>query len=124
MLTTFGTPFGRYRYTRMPFGIHSAQEVFHKRLHELFHDLDGVETDIDDILVWGRTVQEHDERLEKTLQRARLSNLKLNPDKCKIGCTEVLYIGHVLTGDGILEMRFLKCQPRKINMAFNGCWEW
>ena len=51
MPTTFGTPFGRYRYTRMPFGIHSAQEVFHKRLHELFHDLDGVETDIDDILV-------------------------------------------------------------------------
>ena len=85
----------------MPFGIHSAQEVFHKRLHELFHDLDGVETDIDDILVWGRTVQEHDERLEITLQRARQSNLKLNPDKCKIRCTEVLYIGHVLTGDGL-----------------------
>ena len=130
MLTTFGTPFGRYRYTRMPFGIHSAQEVFHKRLHELFHDLDGVETDIDDILVWGRTVQEHDERLEKTLQRARQSNLKLNPDKCKIRCTEVLYIGHVLTGDGLkpdaskLEERFSKCQPRKINMAFNDCWEW
>ena len=85
----------------MPFGIHSAQEVFHKRLHELFHDLDGVETDIDDILVWGRTVEEHDERLEKTLQRARQSNLKLNPGKCKIRCTEVLYIGHVLTGDGL-----------------------
>ena len=101
MLTTFGTPFGRYRYTRMSFGIHSAQEVFHKRLHELLHHLDGVETDIDDILVWGRTVQEHDERLEKTLQRARQSNLKLNPDKCKIRCTEVLYIGHVLTGDGL-----------------------
>ena len=84
----------------MPFGIHSAQEVFHKRLHELFHDLDGVETDIDDILVWGRTVEEHDERLEKTLQRARQSNLKLNPGKCKIRCTEVLHIGHVLTGDG------------------------
>ncbi|KAK3754747.1 hypothetical protein QZH41_000060 [Actinostola sp. cb2023] len=54
-LTTFATPYGRYRFTRMPFGIHSAQEVFHKRLHELFQDLSGVETDIDDILVWGRT---------------------------------------------------------------------
>ena len=101
MLTTFTTPFGRYRYTRMPFGIHSAQEVFHKRLHELFHDLDGVETDIDDILVWGRTVEEHDERLEKALQRARQRNLRLNPDKCKIRCTKVMYIGHPLTGDGV-----------------------
>ena len=67
MLTTFGTPFGRYRYTRMPFGIHSAQEVFQKRLYELFHDLQGVETDIDDILVWGRTIEEHDETLKKAL---------------------------------------------------------
>ncbi|KAK3728945.1 hypothetical protein QZH41_016810 [Actinostola sp. cb2023] len=85
----------------MPFGIHSAQEVFHKRLHELFQDLSGVETDIDDILVWGRTREEHDERLEKTPQRARESNLKLNPDKCKIRRSEVLYIGHVLTTDGV-----------------------
>lgn len=100
-LTTFGTPFGRYRFTRMPFGIHSAQEVFHKRLHQLLDDLPGVETDIDDILVWGTTEEEHDERLERTLQRARQSNLKLNPDKCKIRCSKVLYIGHVLTGEGV-----------------------
>ena len=85
----------------MPFGIHSAQEVFHKRLYELFHDFDGVETDIDDILVWGRMVEEHDEKLEKALQRARQRNLRLNPDKCKIRCTEVMYIGHPLTGDGV-----------------------
>ena len=84
MLTTFGTPFGRYRYARMPFGIHRAQEVFHKRLRKLFHDLQGVETDINDILVWGRTIEEYDERLAKALQRARQSNLKLNPNKCKI----------------------------------------
>ncbi|CAB3989788.1 Hypothetical predicted protein [Paramuricea clavata] len=100
-LTTFGTTFGRYRYTRMPFGIHSAQEVFHKRIDELFQDLDGVETDIDDILVWGTTIEEHDERLEKVLLGARQGNLKLNPDKCQIRRTKVLYIGHVLTGDGV-----------------------
>ena len=100
-LTTFNTVFGRYRFTRMPFGIHSAQEVFHKRLHELLGDLPGVETDIDDILVWGRTQEEHDERLIKLLQRARDCNLKLNPDKSRIRKTEVLYIGHVLTSDGV-----------------------
>ena len=62
-LTTFNTPFGRFRFTRMPFGIRSAQEVFHKRVHEIFEDIQGVKTDIDDILVWGRTLQEHDDRL-------------------------------------------------------------
>ena len=99
ILTTFATPFGRYRFTRMPFGIRSAQEVFHKRLHELMFDLPGVETDIDDILVWGKSQEEHDERLHNVLNRSR--NLKLNPDKCKIRKAEVTYIGHTLTRDGV-----------------------
>ena len=43
-LTTFNTPFGRFRFTRMPFGIRSAQEVFHKRVHKIFEDIQGVET--------------------------------------------------------------------------------
>ena len=64
-------------------------------------DLPGVETNIDDILVWGRTQEEHDERLKNTLRRAQECNLKLNPDKCKIRFTEVLYIGHVLSQDGV-----------------------
>ncbi|KXJ22526.1 Transposon Tf2-9 polyprotein [Exaiptasia diaphana] len=84
-----------------PFGIRSAQEVFHNRLHELMYDLAGVETDIDDILVWGRTKTEHDERLYNVLKRSRECNLKLNPDKCKIRKTEVTYIGHRLTKDGV-----------------------
>ena len=57
-LTTFNTPFGRYRFRRMPFGIHSAQEVFQKRISQHFEDLEGVETDIDDILVWGTTMRD------------------------------------------------------------------
>ena len=69
LLTTVNTPFGRYCYKRMPFGIKSTQEVFQIRMCQAFGDLDGVETDVDDILVWGATIQEHDERLMKTLQR-------------------------------------------------------
>ena len=55
----------------MPFGIKSAQEVFQKRMCQSFGDLEGVETDVDDILVWESTVKEHDERLKKTLQRCQ-----------------------------------------------------
>ena len=57
-LMTFNTPFGHYRFRRMPFGIHSAQEVFQKRISQHFEDLEGVETDIDDILVWGTTMRD------------------------------------------------------------------
>ena len=60
LLTTFNSPFGRYCFQRMPFGIKSAQEVFQKHITQVFGDLPGVETDIDDILVWGTTKMEHD----------------------------------------------------------------
>ena len=100
-LTTFNTPFGRFHFTRMPFGIRSAQEVFHKYVHQIFEDIQGVETDIDDILVWGRTLQEHDERLRATLERARECNLKFKLEKCHFRCTNVSYIGHKFTPEGI-----------------------
>ena len=61
LLTTMNTPFGRYRFNRMPFGIHSAQEVFHKRVQQLFGDLPNVETDIDDLLIWGTNQTNHGE---------------------------------------------------------------
>ena len=72
-LTTFNTPFGRFRYIRMPFGIRSAQEVIHKRIHQIFEDLEGVETDIEISWYgdWRKTRQEHDDRLRATLHRAR-----------------------------------------------------
>ncbi|XP_062570142.1 uncharacterized protein LOC134232211 [Saccostrea cucullata] len=53
LLTTFHTPYGRYCFRRMPFGIKSAQEVFQKRIAQHFDSIEGVEVVIDDILVWG-----------------------------------------------------------------------
>ena len=85
----------------MPFGIISAQEVFQKRISQVFDDLPGVETDIDDILLWGITRSEHDERLEAVLRRCETVDLTLNEEKCKFGLTEVTYIGHVLTPEGV-----------------------
>ena len=101
LLTTFNTQFGRYCFLRMPFGIKSAQEVFQKRLSQQFGDLPGVETDIDDILVWGRNMEEHDKRLQAVLKRCENIHLTLNKEKCKFAVTEVTYIGHKLTPQGV-----------------------
>ena len=53
-LLTFNTPFGRYQYLRMPFGINSAPEIFQKRMTQAFEDLSGVKTIAGDILVLGQ----------------------------------------------------------------------
>ncbi|CAC5383949.1 unnamed protein product [Mytilus coruscus] len=101
LLTTFNSPFGRYCFLRMPFGIRSAQEVFQKRVSQLFENLKGVETDIDDILVWGTTRQEHNDRLRSVLNRCQEVGLTLNAEKCKFRVKEVTYIGHTLSADGV-----------------------
>ncbi|XP_035679930.1 uncharacterized protein K02A2.6-like [Branchiostoma floridae] len=50
-LTTFNTAFGQYCFTRLPFGVHSAQEVFQKKMDSIFGGLEGVEVIVDDVLV-------------------------------------------------------------------------
>lgn len=53
LLTTFSTPFGRYRWTRLPFGLSVSSEIFQKRLHQALEGLMGVACIADDILVYG-----------------------------------------------------------------------
>lgn len=107
-LCTFNTPIGRYRFLRLPFGVSSASEVFQHAIAQMIEGLDGVVNVIDDLLVWGETVEEHDRRLIQLLKRAREKNLKLNKSKCKIRTSEIRYIGHILSADG------LKPDPEKV----------
>ncbi|XP_045782686.1 uncharacterized protein K02A2.6-like [Maniola jurtina] len=99
-LCTFQTPFGRYRYLRLPYGINAASEIFHRVMTEIFADLEGVLVFVDDILVYGETEEIHNKRLYKVMQRAREVNLKLNKDKCKFSVKEVCFLGYVFTKEG------------------------
>ena len=96
-LTTFWTPYARYKYLRMPFGISSAPEEFQRRMHEVFQ---GVAVIADDILVYGcgdteeEYIKHHDANLKALLKRARETNLKLNRKKLKLCLSEVVYMGH------------------------------
>ena len=101
LLTTFNTPFGRYRYLRLPFGLKSSQDEFQRRVDECFEGLDGVIALVDDIIVHGKTRQEHDENLRRALLRSRERGLKLNRDKLEVGVTKVKYFGHTLTAKGL-----------------------
>ena len=69
------------KFKRLPFGIKSAPEVFQKHMKQLLEGLDEVDVIMDDILVWGEDILQHDERLIKLLHRLRAVGLKLNKDK-------------------------------------------
>ncbi len=68
-LTTFITPFGRYCFNRLPFGITSAPEYYQKKMQEILDGLDGVGCIMDDMVVYGETQEIHDRRLEAVFQR-------------------------------------------------------
>ena len=61
-LTCFNTPFGRYRFKRPTFGVKSAPEAYQRVMGELFGDIEGREVVADDLMVWGRDEEEHDQR--------------------------------------------------------------
>ncbi|XP_046864316.1 uncharacterized protein K02A2.6-like [Xenia sp. Carnegie-2017] len=84
-LLAFNTPFGRYCFKRLAFGIHSAVEVFQKKVAEIIDGIPNAANDQDDIIVFGRNKEQHDKALKDILDRVRKSGLKLNEKKCRFG---------------------------------------
>ena len=82
-LITFIIPFGRFCFSRLPFGITSAPEYFQCQIAEILQDMEGVICHMDDILVQARTYEEHRQRLQKILLCLQESGLTLNAEKCQ-----------------------------------------
>jgi ribosomal protein S14 len=106
-LTCFETPFGRFRWLRMPFGVKPAPELFAAKMHKALRGLNGVACIADDILTYGcgETVEEaqkdHDRNFIAMLDRCRLKGIRLNKQKLQI-CRQVTrYMGHELTITGL-----------------------
>ena len=101
-LTTFGTEFGRFRFTIMPFGISVAGDVFQRKLDTIFGNLPQVACIADDIIVVGYKDDhsDHDTAFSKLLHTARENNVKLNYDKLQYKQTQVDFFGETYTTDG------------------------
>ncbi|KAK2725576.1 hypothetical protein QYM36_000169 [Artemia franciscana] len=106
--TTFSTIYGQYRWKRYPFGLVSAQDEFQRKMEEAFEGLEGIRILVDDILVYGKNREEHDQRLSAILRRARKKGIRFNSEKCEFSKDKVKYFGHIISRDGI------KPDPEKI----------
>ena len=107
-LCTFNTPFGRYRFRRMPFGISSAAEVFQKKNEQLFGDIPNCFCIADDMLIAGDDEEEHDKIVRTVLDRGRQHGVKFNLSKIQWKVPEVCYMGNIISKDG------MTADPKKI----------
>lgn len=107
LLTTFNTPYGRYRWLRLPFGLSVSPEIFEKRVNQTLGRLECVLNIADDIFINGvgdsaeQANADHDRKLEILLQRCRERGIAVNRDKIKLRLTRVKFLGHVLTDHGL-----------------------
>ena len=104
--TTFTTPYGRYKWLRLPFGTSVSAEIFAKRLYDCVHDFSGIVCIADDLVIYsvGRTddesTRDHDLKLEKLLQ-CREVDIRLNACKMSLRLKSVTFLGHFITQDGL-----------------------
>ena len=100
-LCTFNTPFGRYCFNRLCFGLSSASEVMHRTIAQLIDGIEGVKSIHDDIIIWGKGNAEHNQRVRRVLDIARKSNLKLNKEKCQFNMPSVMFFGEKISSAGV-----------------------
>ena len=101
--TAFTTPFGLFEYLRMPYGLINSPSTFQRLMQHVLHEemMEILLVYLDDIIVFSKTVDQHLERLETVLGRLRQFGLKAQLEKCQFFKTEVIHLGHKVSGEGI-----------------------
>lgn len=101
--TAFVCPLGFWEFNRMPQGVTNAPSTFQRLMEKCMGDmhLKDVLVFLDDLIVFSKTLEEHEERLMRVLSRLREFGLKLSPEKCVFFQTSVRYLGHVVSRNGV-----------------------
>ncbi|KAJ3656195.1 hypothetical protein Zmor_015291 [Zophobas morio] len=98
----FNTPYGRYKFLRLPFGIKSAPEVFQKKVEQIFGDIEGVNIIFDDLITAASTEEEHDRILGKVMKRAEKNKVKFNKNKLQFKVKAVKFLGNIVSEKGLV----------------------
>ena len=106
-LTIFITPWGRFCFNVLPFGISSGSEKSQKNMILI------LECNIDDVLVCGKDQKEHDQRLEAVLFRLLEARVTVNLEKCEFSTDHIRFLGQVVSANGI------KADPENLRAIAN-----
>ena len=111
--TAITTPFGLFEFTRMPFGLRNAAQSFQRFIDQVLRGLPYTYAYIDDVLIARSSKEEHAEHIRAVLQRFNDHGIVINPDKCQFGASELIFLGHLVSKDGIRPL------PEKVEALHN-----
>ena len=113
--TAFSTPFGKFEWYRLPFGLKNSPAYYQRMMDVVLGNLKWsvVKCFIDDVMVPGEDWDSWLERLEACLYRASKYGLKFKAEKMNLGFEELEFLGHIVSKDGI------KVDPKKVQAVQN-----
>ena len=103
-LTTFGMPFGRYRYLRMPMGASLSGDIYQYKVDGHLEHIENCVAITDDIIAFGFNPDgtNHNPTVRQIMDKAKQVGMRFNPAKCQFKCDEVKFFGMVLNRQGVV----------------------
>ncbi len=128
LLTTFITPWGRFKHLRATMGLSCAGDEFNRRTDAALAGIDNMEKVVDDIILHGENLEDHIANVRKFLTRCRESGITLNPKKFQFAQQQVRFAGYMVSDKGIEadpeKLKAIRCFPKPSNItdlrSFNG----
>ena len=99
--TAFNSPFGKYEYIKVPFGLAQALAYFQELMMGILKDFPFAIAYLDDIIIFSKTPQEHLSHIHMVFEKLRTANLSMKKSKCNFFLKEIQYLGHILSATGI-----------------------
>ena len=99
--TAFKSPFDRYEYVKVPFGLVQAPAYFQELMMGILKELNFAIVYLDDIIIFSKMVEEHLSHIKQVFQKLCTAKCSIKLSKCHLFIKEIQYLRHILSTKGI-----------------------
>lgn len=99
--TAIITPMGLFEYHFMPFGLKNAAQTWQRFIDSILRQFEFCFAYLDDIIVFSRSVEEHESHLSTVLQTLHANGVEVNQEKFQLHQPSVSFLGYTVSADGI-----------------------
>ena len=99
--TAFNSPFRKYKYIKVPFGLAQAPAYFQELMAGILKDFSFTISYLDNIIIFSKTLQEHLSHIRQVFEKLQSAKLSITMSKCNFFSKEIQYLGHILSTTGI-----------------------